>query len=125
MPNLFLCHPGCTTCGKARAWLAAHRISHVEQDIRTPNPTAEQLRAWSARSGLPVRRLFNTSGLQYRSLGLSAKLDGMTPDEMLALLATDGMLVKRPILVMESGTVLVGFREPEWERALGGPGAPA
>jgi len=124
MPNLFLCHPACSTCKKARAWLAANRIPFVEQDIRTPNPTAAQLRDWSARSDLPPRRFFNTSGLQYRSLGLSEKLDGMTPDEMLALLATDGMLVKRPILVTESGTVLVGFREPEWERALAGTGAP-
>lgn len=102
---------------KAKAWLDAHGVSVTVRDIKTDRPTAEELRAWHARSGLPLKRFFNTSGLQYKALGLKDKLPTMTEDEQLALLATDGMLVKRPLLVADD-FVLVGFREKEWEERL-------
>ena len=92
-------------------------VSVTVRDIKTDRPTAEELRAWHARSGLPLKRFFNTSGLQYKALGLKDKLPTMTEDEQLALLATDGMLVKRPLLVADD-FVLVGFREKEWEERL-------
>ena len=92
---LFVCYPKCSTCQKAKAWLDAHGVSVTVRDIKTDRPTAEELRAWHARSGLPLKRFFNTSGLQYKALGLKDKLPTMTEDEQLALLATDGMLVKR------------------------------
>ena len=98
-------------------WLDAHGVSVTVRDIKTDRPTAEELRAWHARSGLPLKRFFNTSGLQYKALGLKDKLPTMTEDEKLALLATDGMLVKRPLLVADD-LVLVGFREKEWEERL-------
>ena len=111
---LFVCYPKCSTCQKAKAWLG---VSVTVRDIKTDRPTAEELRAWHARSGLPLKRFFNTSGLQYKALGLKDKLPTMTEDEQLALLATDGMLVKRPLLVADD-FVLVGFREKEWEEQL-------
>ena len=114
---LFVCYPKCSTCQKAKAWLDAHGVSVTVRDITTDRPTAEELRAWHARSGLPLKRFFNTSGLQYKALGLKDKLPTMTEDEQLALLATDGMLVKRPLLVADD-FVLVGFREKEWEERL-------
>lgn len=114
---LFVCYPKCSTCGKARTWLEAHGIEFTERDIKTENPTYDELKAWHAESGLPLRRFFNTSGQLYRGMGLSAKLDSMSEDEQLKLLATDGMLVKRPILVGD-GKVLVGFREKDWAAAL-------
>ena len=115
---LFLCYPKCSTCQKAKAWLDERGISYELRDIKTDNPTAEELTLWYRKSGLPLKKFFNTSGLQYKALGLKDKLPGMSEDEQFALLATDGMLVKRPILVGED-FVLVGFREAEWAARLG------
>lgn len=115
--NLFLCYDRCGTCKKAEAWLNANGVSYVKRPIKEENPSASELRAWQAASGLPLRRFFNTSGLLYKQLQLKEKLPSMTEEEMLALLAEDGMLVKRPILVTDRA-VLVGFREAEWEAAL-------
>ena len=114
---LLICYPKCTTCQKAKKWLESNGIAFEERHIAEQNPTAEELRQWQEKSGLPLRRFFNTSGMLYRSMELKDKLPGMSEDEQFALLATDGMLVKRPILVTDS-TVLVGFREAEWEKAL-------
>lgn len=115
---LFLCYPKCSTCQKAKAWLEERSISYDLRDIKQNNPTAEELTAWYQKSGLPLKKFFNTSGLQYKALGLKEKLPAMSEAEQLALLATDGMLVKRPILVGED-FVLTGFRPAEWETALG------
>ena len=115
---LFLCHPTCTTCAKARAFLAARGLDYTERDIRNPNPTAEELKDWIARSGLPVKKFFNTTGTLYRSMNLKDRLGTMTEAEQIALLATDGMLVKRPLLIGDD-FVLVGFRPAEWEARLG------
>ena len=106
---LFLCYPKCSTCQKAKAWLDERGISYELRDIKTDNPTAEELTLWYRKSGLPLKKFFNTSGLQYKALGLKDKLPGMSEAEQLALLATDGMLVKRPLLVGDS-FVLTGFR---------------
>ena len=114
---LFLCYPKCTTCQKAKAFLDARGAAYTLRDIKLDNPTEEELRAWHAASGLPLKKFFNTSGLQYKALGLKDKLPTMTEDEQFALLATDGMLVKRPILVGED-FVLTGFRQAEWEAKL-------
>ena len=114
---LFVCYPKCSTCQKARAFLDARGVAYDVRDIKLDNPTVADLRGWHGKSGLPLKRFFNTSGLQYKALELSKKLPGMTEDEQLALLATDGMLVKRPILVAD-GFVLVGFKQPEWEARL-------
>lgn len=114
---LFVCYPKCTTCQKAQKWLDAHQIVYALRDIKADNPTAEELAAWHRLSGLPLKKFFNTSGLLYRSLELKDKLPSMTEEEMLALLATDGMLVKRPILVGDE-FVLVGFKEKEWAEKL-------
>ena len=114
---LFVCYPKCSTCQKAKAWLDAHGVSVTVRDIKTDRPTAEELRAWHARSGLPLKRFFNTSGLLYKSMGLKEKLPTMGEDEMLQLLATDGMLVKRPMLVGDD-FVLVGFKESAWAEQL-------
>ena len=116
---LFVCYPKCTTCQKARAWLEARGLPAEVRDIKTQNPTEAELRRWHALSGLPLKRFFNTSGLQYKALGLKDKLPEMSQEEQLDLLATDGMLVKRPILVGDD-VVLVGFRQAEWEAALKG-----
>ena len=115
---LFLWYPKCTTCQKAKAWLEARGLPAEVRDIKTQNPTEAELRRWHALSGLPLKRFFNTSGLQYKALGLKDKLPEMSEEEQLALLATDGMLVKRPILVGED-FVRTGFRQAEWETALG------
>ncbi len=118
MAVLFLEYPKCSTCKKAKAWLDAHGVEYVDRHIVEDNPTAEELASWQQLSGLPLRRFFNTSGMKYRELGVKEKLDaGMTDDEAFALLATDGMLVKRPLVVTET-TVLTGFKEPAWEEAL-------
>ena len=114
---LFLCYPKCTTCQKAKAWLDNQDVSYTLRDIKLDNPTAEELRQWWTASGLPLKKFFNTSGLQYKALGLKDKLPAMSEEEHLALLATDGMLVKRPILVGD-GFVLTGFRQAEWEEKL-------
>lgn len=113
----FVCYPKCTTCQKAQKWLENRGVAFTQRHIKEENPTAEELRAWWERSGLPLKRFFNTSGLQYKALGLKDKLPSMTEEEQLALLAGDGMLVKRPILVGED-LVLVGFREKEWDEAI-------
>ena len=113
---LFLCYPKCSTCQKAKAWLDQRGISYDLRDIKLNNPTAEELTAWYQKSGLPLKKFFNTSGLQYKALGLKDKLPAMSEAEQLALLATDGMLVKRPLLI-GGGKVLVGFKPAEWEAA--------
>ena len=114
---LFVHYPKCTTCQKAKKWLDQQGADYQARDIKEDHPTLEELTEWHRRSGLPLKRFFNTSGLQYRALGLKDKLASMGEDEQLALLASDGMLVKRPILV--TGTkVLPGFREADWQEAL-------
>ena len=115
---LFVEYPKCSTCKRAKAWLDEHGVAYTDRHIVEDNPTADELAVWQARSGLPVRRFFNTSGRLYRERNVKALLDaGMTDAEAFALLAEDGMLVKRPIIVGED-FVLVGFREVEWEAAL-------
>lgn len=114
MTALFIEYPKCTTCKKAKKWLDEHGVEYIDRHIVEDNPMAEELTAWQQRSGLPLRRFFNTSGMKYRELGIKAKLDaGMSDEEAFALLATDGMLVKRPIVVTD-GAVLVGFKEAAW-----------
>lgn len=115
---LFICYPKCTTCQKALKWLEARGAEVEVRDIKTQRPNEEELRAWFRASGLPLKKFFNTSGLQYKALGLKDKLPGMSEEEQLALLATDGMLVKRPILVGD-GFVLVGFQEAQWAEKVG------
>ena len=114
----FLCYDRCTTCQKAKKWLDAKGVSYETRPIKEQNPTAKELAAWIKKSGKDAKKFFNTSGLLYREMGLSAKLKEMSEEEMIALLATDGMLVKRPILITEK-TVLVGFKEAEWEQTIG------
>ena len=114
---LFVCYPKCTTCQKAKAFLDAAGIAYTQRDIKTENPTQEELRTWWQESGLPLKRFFNTSGQLYKAMDLKNKLPAMSEEEQLALLATDGMLVKRPILVGDD-FVLVGFKPAEWEEAL-------
>ena len=114
---LFLCYPKCSTCQKAKAFLDANNIPYELRDIKLDNPSEEELRRWHSLSGLPLKKFFNTSGLQYRALELTKKLPTMTEDEQFALLASDGMLVKRPLLVGED-FVLVGFKQAEWEARI-------
>ena len=114
---LLIEYPKCSTCQKAKKFLDEKGVSYTDRHIKEQNPTEAELREWHAKSGLPLKRFFNTSGLQYKALGLKDKLPGMTEDEQFALLATDGMLVKRPILVGGS-FVLTGFKEPEWSESL-------
>lgn len=113
----FLCYPKCSTCRKAQQWLDENRIAYTLRDIKTDNPSCEELAAWHGRSGVPLRKFFNTSGLLYKSLELKDKLPNMTEGEMLSLLATDGMLVRRPLLIGDD-FVLIGFREAEWASRL-------
>jgi arsenate reductase len=113
----FICYPKCTTCQRAKKWLDDNKIEYVLRDIKLENPTREELSAWYGESGLPLKKFFNTSGLLYKSLDLKNKLPTMSEEEMLNLLATDGMLVKRPILVGDS-FVFVGFKEDEWAKLL-------
>ena len=115
---LLVCYPRCSTCKKAQKWLDEHGISYDYRDIKEDNPTESELRDWLDKSGLDVKRFFNTSGQLYKSMGLKDKLPDMSVDEKLRLLATDGMLVKRPILI-DDGFALVGFREDEWRLKLG------
>ena len=114
---LFLCYPACTTCKKAEKWLEDRKIPVEKRHIKEDNPSEAELRAWHERSGLPLKRFFNTSGLKYKELELSKRLPAMPEEEQFRLLASDGMLVKRPILAGED-FVLTGFREAEWEKAL-------
>lgn len=114
---LFVMYPKCTTCKRANEWLNIHKIAYDLRDIKTENPTYQELKEWHKKSGLPLKKFFNTSGLVYKSLGLKDKLAEMSEDEQLKLLAKDGMLVKRPIIVTDK-TVLVGFKEAEWEKTL-------
>ncbi|NLV86095.1 MAG: arsenate reductase family protein [Clostridiales bacterium] len=114
---LFICYNRCTTCRKAKAFLDDKGIKYDFRDIKTENPSEAELRDWHEKSGLPLKRFFNTSGQQYRALGLSKKLSDMTEDEQFKLLSTDGMLVKRPILV-GGDFVLLSFKEEEWEEKL-------
>ena len=110
----YICYPKCGTCQKARKWLDENEIQYEIRDIKEDKPTREELETWYKASGLPLKKFFNTSGLQYKALGLKDKLPTMSEAEQLDLLATDGMLVKRPIAVI-GDTVLVGFKEAEWE----------
>ena len=115
---LFVCYPKCSTCKKALNWLDEHNIEFDQRHIVEDNPTIDELKLWHKMSDLPLRRFFNTSGMLYRDLGLKDKLPNMTNEEMYELLASNGMLVKRPLLVLDD-TVLVGFKEAEWEAVIG------
>lgn len=113
----FLCYSRCTTCQKAKKWLDANKIEYTEHPIKEQKPTVEELKKWHKMSGLPLKKFFNTSGLLYKDMKLKDKLPQMSEEEQYALLATDGMLVKRPMLVGED-FVLVGFKEAEWTERL-------
>ena len=114
---LLLCYSKCSTCKKAKKWLDDHGISYEDREIKTETPTVEELKSWHEASGLPLKRFFNTSGTLYKDMKLKDKLPAMSEEEQYQLLATDGMLVKRP-LVINGQTVLAGFKEAEWEKAL-------
>ena len=114
---LFIQYPPCSTCQKAKKWLDARGIAYTDRHIKEQNPTYEELKHWYGISGLPLKKFFNTSGMLYKSLNLKEKLPTMTEEEQLRLLATDGMLVKRP-LVIKGDTVLTGFKEAEWEKIV-------
>lgn len=113
----FICYSRCSTCQKAKKWLDEHSIEYTERPIKEDNPSAEELKEWHERSGIPLKRFFNTSGMLYKELKLKDKLPGMSDEQQYELLATDGMLVKRPLLVSDD-FVLTGFKEKEWEEAL-------
>lgn len=115
---LFIEYPPCSTCQKAKKWLDANGIDYEDRHIKLENPTYEELKEWYEISGLPLKKFFNTSGLLYKSMNLKEKLPAMTQEEQLRLLASDGMLVKRPIVVKE-GLVLTGFKEADWEKLKG------
>lgn len=117
MEVLFVAYPTCSTCMKAKQWLDAHGIRYSLRHIKECPPTAEELKLWYSKSGLPLKKFFNTSGLVYKSKNLKDRLPSMSDEEQIALLASDGMLVKRPIIVCDN-YVLVGFREADWEKAL-------
>mgnify|MGYP004714692633 CR=1 FL=1 len=114
---LFVCYPRCSTCKKAQKWLEENQVDYTLRDIKEDNPTLEELKAWHERSGLPLKKFFNTSGQLYRAMELSKKLPTMPEEAQLALLASDGMLVKRPLVVRDD-KVLVGFKEADWAAAL-------
>lgn len=115
---LFLEYPPCSTCKKAKKWLDDNALSYNARHIKEQNPSYEELKHWLETGGLPIKRYFNTSGLVYKSLGLKDKLPTMSEEDQIRLLSTDGMLVKRPLLVLEDGRVLTGFKEKEWADAL-------
>ena len=115
---LLIEYPSCSTCQKAKKWLDDHGVAYTDRHIKENNPTYEELKAWYAASGLPLKKFFNTSGLQYKALQLKDKLPTMSENEQYELLASDGMLVKRPILISDD-FVLVGFKEADWAAALG------
>ena len=114
---LFICYPKCSTCQKAKKWLDAQKIEYTERNIVDVNPTCGELKEWYSKSGFPLKKFFNTSGLKYKELGLKDKLPDMTEEEQINLLATDGMLVKRP-LVIGDDFVLIGFKEAQWAEKL-------
>lgn len=114
---IYICYPKCSTCKKAQKWLDDNGIEYETRDIKENNPTYAELKEWHGKSNLPLKKFFNTSGLLYRSMNLKDKLVDMSEEEQLELLATDGMLVKRPIIITDN-TVLVGFKEKEWENVL-------
>lgn len=114
---IFICYPKCTTCKKAQKWLDDNKIAYTLRNIKEENPTAEELRVWHKLSGAELKKFFNTSGLLYKSMELKTKLPSMCEDEMYDLLATDGMLVKRPLLIGDD-FVLIGFKEAQWEEEL-------
>lgn len=114
---LFIQYPPCSTCRKAKKWLDEHGISYTERHIKEHNPTYEELREWYGRSGLPLKKFFNTSGLLYKSMNLKERLPDMTEEEQLRLLASDGMLVKRPMVITDN-LILTGFKEKEWDMCL-------
>ena len=114
---LFIQYPKCSTCQKAKKWLEVHNIAYTDRHIADANPSYEELKTWYAKSGLPLKRFFNTSGLLYKDMGLKDKLPTMSEEEQLKLLATNGMLVKRPLIV-DGAVVLVGFKETEWAQKL-------
>ena len=114
---LFLEYPPCSTCKKAKAWLDAKGVTYTARHIKDENPSYEELKCWYERSGMPLKKFFNTSGLLYKSLNLKDRLPVMTEEEQLHLLASDGMLVKRPLVVLED-KILTGFREGDWEKVL-------
>lgn len=111
----FICYPKCTTCKKAQAWLDKNEVKYTLRDIKENNPSYEELKGWYEKSGIPLKKFFNTSGLIYRSMNLKDKLSEMSEEEQLKLLSTDGMLVKRPIL-LKDGKVVIGFKETDWEQ---------
>lgn len=113
----FICYPKCTTCVRAKKWLDDNKIKYELRDIKLNNPTLEELTVWYNKSGLPIKKFFNTSGLLYKSLDLKNKLPEMSEREMLKLLSTDGMLVKRPLLIGDD-FVLIGFKEAEWTEKI-------
>lgn len=113
----FICYPKCSTCAKARNYLNNHQLDFIERNIKEDNPSEEELRIWHVKSGLPLKKFFNTSGIMYRELHLKDKLKDMSEDEMYKILSTNGMLVKRPILI-NNNDVLVGFKEKEWENII-------
>ena len=115
---LFLEYPACSTCKKAKKWLDNNGVSYTDRHIKEDRPSYEELKHWLEVSGLPVKKFFNTSGMQYRALELKDKLPGMTVEQQLQLLSSDGMLVKRPILVTDNGKVLIGFKEADWAATL-------
>ena len=117
--NTFICYDRCSTCKKAEKWLDAHGVSYEKRPIKEQNPTAKELKTWIKQNGLPAKKFFNTSGMLYRELELSKKLPDMSEDEQFKLLASDGMLVKRPLLVTKN-KVLTGFKESEWEETVEG-----
>ncbi len=112
---LFIEYPKCTTCQKAKKWLDDNKIEYVDRHIKEENPTYDELKKWYSESGMPLKKFFNTSGLLYKSMNLKDKLDSMTDDEKLRLLATDGMLVKRPLIIADN-IILTGFKPQEWEQ---------
>ena len=117
MTPLFICYPKCTTCQKARAWLVSHKINFDERDIATQNPTKQELKKWIKESGLDIKRWFNTSGLKYKELNLKDELLKMSDEDKINLLSSDGMLVKRPIIITDKG-ITTGFKEDEWKRLV-------
>ena len=113
---LFIEYPKCSTCQKAKKWLVSHKVEFTDRHIAEDNPKKEELTAWISRSGLPIKKFFNTSGMKYKELGLKDKLAGMTEEEQISILAGDGMLVKRPLIIGDD-FILVGFKEKEWEES--------